>query len=64
MEDYSESKLKETQLRLGGEDKIIFILRWTNREMRDQNYRIEVCNLTSTAKGKQTAVTTRIRGIT
>jgi len=64
MEDYSESKLKETQLRLGGEDKIIFILRWTNREMRDQNYRIEVCNLKSTAKGKQTAVTTRIRGIT
>ena len=50
-DDNSESKLKEILLRLGGEEEIIFILRWMNREMREQNYRIEVCHLVSTAKG-------------
>ena len=35
-EDDSETNLKETQLSLGGKEKIIFILRWKDREMCDQ----------------------------
>lgn len=49
-EDDSETKLKETHLRLGGEEKIIFILRWMDTEMFYQK-RIKVCNMTNTAKG-------------
>ena len=38
-EDDLETKLEEIQLRLGGEEKIIFILRCMYTEMCDKNVR-------------------------